>query len=109
MYVTTLMVLGAGGLLAWDWHRIRSIVVVTPTVTDQYGWVDGLGPWWERAAWYGGLAAGLWIWFGTRRFTITLIMPALIVGALCAVVALVGVWVSVRRRRRDGAETARAW
>ena len=100
VYVTTLMVVGAGGLLAWDWHRLRSIVVRTPAVTDHDGWVDALGPWWERAAWYGGLAAGLWIWFGIRRLTIMPIVPALVVGVVCVVVAFVGMWAGVRRRAR---------
>ena len=96
VYVTTLMAFAAASLLAWDWHRLRSVLVTTPGPSDQSEWVTGLGPWWERAAWTMGLLAGLTAWFGTR-FSAAYFGTALVVGVICALVALVGLWVSLRR------------
>lgn len=96
VYLTTLMVIAAASLLAWDWHRLRSILVATPGPSDQSQWVTGLGPWWERAAWTGGLFAGVLFFFSTR-FSALWIGASLAVGAICALVALAGLWVSVRR------------
>ncbi len=97
VYITTMMVFAAASLLAWDWHRLRSILVATPRLADQSDWVTGLGPWWERTAWTVGLIAGLLTWFGTRQFTAPWLMASLAVAAVCALVALAGLWVSVSR------------
>lgn len=96
VYLTTLMTFAAASLLAWDWHRLRYVLVASPAPVDQSAWVTGLGPWWERAAWTGGLLAGLTAWFGTR-FSVAFFGTALVVGVVCALVALVGLWVSLRR------------
>lgn len=108
VYVTSLMVFAAASLLAWDWHRVRGILVATPGPSDQSQWVTGLGPWWERAAWTVGLLAGLTAWFGTR-FSTAYFGTALVVGAVCALIALAGLWVSVtaKESRRHG-ESARS-
>ena len=89
-----MMVFAAGSLLAWDWHRLRSMLVATPLLADQSDWVTGLGPWWERTAWTVGLIAGLLTWIGTRQFTAPWLMASLAVAAVCALVALAGLWVS---------------
>jgi hypothetical protein len=101
VYLTTLMVFAAASLLAWDWHRLRSILVSTPGSGEQSEWVTGLGPWWERAAWTVGFFAGLLTWFGTR-FPMRWIGTTLAVGAVCALVALAGLWVSLRSGARRG-------
>jgi hypothetical protein len=99
VYVTTLMVCASASLLAWDWHRLRGILVSTPTLTDQSGWVTGLGPWWERTAWTVGLIAGLLLWFGIRGFAASWLMPTLAIGGICALVAVAGLWNATRMVR----------
>jgi hypothetical protein len=98
VYITTLMVFAAASLLAWDWHRLRSLIVTGPPVhTDQSDWVTGLGPWWERTAWTIGLCAGMVTWFGTRQFTAPWLVVSLAVAAICAIVALAALWVGLSR------------
>jgi hypothetical protein len=94
-FVTGAMLFGATSLLAWDWHRLRAIVTTSPSAVApeaQVDWVTGLGPWWERLAWYGGLAAGLVVLFAARNLATSpaQMQWALGVGGVCAVVALVG-------------------
>jgi hypothetical protein len=94
-FVTGAMLFGAMSLLAWDWHRLRAIVTTTPSAIDptaQTNWVMGLGPWWERLAWYGGLASGLAVLFAARNLATSpaQLQWAIGAGAVCAVLALIG-------------------
>lgn len=103
-FITGPMLLAATALLAWDWDRLRGIVSErTPALSaaerERWPRIDRLGTHWERAAYAVGTAAGLLI-FGSTRSLVGHggARAGLVVGALAALVALVGLVRAGRRR-----------
>jgi hypothetical protein len=97
------MLFASASLLAWDWNRLRGVVTARPgsAVPDRARWANALASAWERAAYLTGTAAGLLLFSAVRGLASPrLVVPALVVGGVCALAALGGAIVALRARPR---------
>lgn len=100
LYVTTLMLLANLFLLAWDWHRLRSIVASPADGAADMAPLDSPVPLprIERMGYGIGTGAGLVVFLATRGFgSEALVMAALPVGAIAVLLILAGWLVAARR------------
>ena len=102
MYITALMLLASIFLLAWDWDRLRSIVV-TPhgRVREAVAPPSAL----ERAGYVTGTLAVLGVFLAVRSFVPMAVVPWLLgIGVISALMVLVA-WAQTLRRPPSDAGT----
>ncbi len=101
-YITALMLLASIFLLAWDWDRLRAIVV------NPHGRVrEAVAPpsALERAGYVTGTLAVLGVFLAVRGFVPMAVVPWLLgVGVISALMVIVA-WLQTLRRPREGAGT----
>lgn len=102
-FITGPMLVGAAALLAWDWHRLRGVVSGEPPAPGAIlpgSEPDRPWPVWERAAYAIGTGAGLAVFAAVRSLApMSIVRGAVVVGALAALVAAVGLLALLAGRR----------